>query len=104
MTIKKNEITSNYYLGPDHIAVNTATLVKLNEVFTVITEEGPIHLEVDITSDFDKIPQKYHEIFLNVLTAKYLNKVSFGANPFSECKPIVKRKWWEFWKSKYFSM
>jgi hypothetical protein len=47
------------------------------------------------------IPEKYHEVALNILTAKYLNKVSFGDNPFSECKPIVKRKWWEFWKSKY---
>ena len=37
----------------------------------------------------------------NVLSSKYLNKASFGDNPFSECKPIVKRKWWEFWKSKY---
>ena len=46
-------------------------------------------------------PEKYHEIFLNVLTSKYLGKVSFGDNPFSECKPMIRRKWWQFWKPKY---
>jgi hypothetical protein len=56
---------------------------------------------VEVSADFAKIDRKYHEIFFNVLTSKYLNKVSFGENPFSECKPMVKRKWWQFWKSKY---
>jgi hypothetical protein len=54
-----------------------------------------------VVADFATIDPKYHEIFFNVLSSKYLNKASFGDNPFSECKPIIKRKWWEFWKSKY---
>jgi hypothetical protein len=33
-----------------------------------------------------------------MLTSKYINKVSFGDNPFSECKPLSKRKWYQFWK------
>jgi hypothetical protein len=52
-------------------------------------------------ADFATIDKKYHEIFFNVISSKYLNKVAFGDNPFSECKPIVPRKWWQFWKSKY---
>lgn len=90
-------------LGNDYISVKTSNLVKLKEFFMVYSENGPIELEIDISADFSTIPEKYHEIFLNVLTSKYLNKVSFGDNPFSECKPVVKRRWWQFWKSKYFT-
>lgn len=85
------------------VNVKTTKLVNLYEVFTVITEDGPVDLRVSVSADFNEIPEKYHEIFLNVLTAKYLNKVNFGANPFSECKPIVKKKWWQFWKAEYFT-
>lgn len=94
---------AQYNLGVDYIDVKTSSLVKLKEQFTVITQEGPIYFEVEISSDFAAIRQEYHEICLNVLTSKYLNKVSFGDNPFSECKPIKKRKWWQFWKPFYFS-
>lgn len=90
-------------LGSDYINIKASTIVRLNENFVVFTEEGPITLEVDIHADFEKIPEKYHEIFLNVLTSKYLNKVSYGQNSFSKCNPIVKKKWWEFWLSKYFT-
>lgn len=90
-------------LGNDHISVKTSNLVKLKELFMAHTQDGPIELEVEIVADFSTIPEKYHEVFLNVLTSKYLNKVSFGDNPFSECKPVVKRRWWQFWKSKYFT-
>lgn len=85
------------------VNVKTTTTVKLNEVFTVVSEDGPIDLRVEISADFNEIPEKYHEIFLNVITSKYLNKVNFGTNPFSECKPVVKRKWWQFWEREYFT-
>jgi hypothetical protein len=57
-------------------------------------------LTVDISADLNTIEEKYHEVFLNVLSAKYLNRVSFGDNPFSKCKPPEKRKWYQFWKYK----
>jgi hypothetical protein len=82
--------------------VKTSTTVKLNENLIVDTEEGPISLMVEISADFNTIDKKYREIFFNVFTSKYHNRVSFGDNPFSECRPIQKRKWYQFWKSKYF--
>ena len=96
-----NDHTIN--IGSHYLSVKASTVVKLQDEFVVITENGPITLHVDIQADFMNIPKEYHEIFLNVLTAKYFNKVSFGENPFSECKPVKKRKWWQFWKSQYFS-
>jgi hypothetical protein len=100
--MKQNNQENEYHLGGKYINVKSSSIVKLNEEFVVFTQDGPMSLGVEIVADFNDIPEKYHEIFLNVLTSKYLNKVSFGDNPFSECKPVVKRKWWQFWKSKYF--
>ena len=98
----KNKKTSVYDLDDSTISVKSSTTVKLNEHFSVFTTEGPIDFRTEIVCDFADIPEKYHEVCLNVLTSKYTNKVSFGRNPFSECKPLRKRKWWQFWKTEYF--
>ena len=91
-----------FHLGNgDFINLKTSQIVKLTENFTIYSEDGPITINVEVSSDFAKIPEKYHEIFFNVLSSKYLNKVNFGDNPFSECRPLVKRKWYQFWKPKY---
>jgi hypothetical protein len=92
---------TEYNLGSKYVNIKSSSIVKLNEEFTVYSEEGPFTLDVEITADFNNIPERYHEVFLNVLTSKYMNKVSFGDNPFSECRPVIRRKWWQFWKSKY---
>jgi hypothetical protein len=94
----------DYNLQNDYINIKTSTVVTLNEFFQLKTTDGPIDIKADIKCDFADIPEKYHEVVLNMLTSKYLNRVSFGNNPFSECKPIVKRKWYQFWKSKYFQL
>jgi uncharacterized protein YutE (UPF0331/DUF86 family) len=87
-----------YNLANDPINIKTSTVVKLNEYFSLMTNEGVVDLKVDITADFNDIPEKYHEVLLNMLTSKYINKVSFGHNPFSECKPPKNKKWYQFWK------
>jgi hypothetical protein len=92
---------TEYSLNMDSIVVKASTIVTLNEYFEVLTEDGPVDVKTTIQCDFVDIPEKYHEVVLNMLTVKYLNKVSFGNNPFSECKPIIKRKWWQFWKKEY---
>jgi hypothetical protein len=98
--MKQNE--GEFHLGNgDFINVKTSSNVTLVEQFVVQTHDGPISLNVKINADFATIDKKYHEIFFNVLCAKYMNKVSFGENPFSECRPIIKRKWWQFWKPKF---
>jgi hypothetical protein len=89
-------------LGADTLSVKATTIVKLNEYFSLITTNGVIDLKVDIIADFEKIPQEYHEILLNMLTSKYINKVSFGDNAFSRCNPPKKKKWYQFWKKNDF--
>jgi len=85
-------------IGADLISVKSSKIVKLENYFELLTEEGNINIRVDILSDFENIPEQYHEVALNMLTAAYYKKVSFGDNPFSECRPMSPKKWWEFWK------
>jgi len=95
-------MSTSYNLGADQINVKASTIVTMKEYFVIHTLEGPVDIIVNIKSDFADIDPKYHEIALNLLTSKYANKVSFGDNPFSLSQPIRKRKWYQFWKSKYF--
>ena len=63
-------------------------------------DKGTLSLSVEISADFYTIPEEYQEVFLNMMSAKYLGRVSFGDNPFSQCVPAPKRKWYQFWKPK----
>ena len=54
--------------------------------------------QLKIEADFDTVPEEYHEVFMNMMSVKYLNRVSFGDNPFSQCLPAPKHKWYQFWK------
>jgi hypothetical protein len=98
-----SEENSNYNLGTDYVNIKTTTVVRLDDQVILFSENGPITLKIDITADFGTVDPKYHEVFMNIMTSRYLGKVSFGDNPFSVCKPLKKRKWWQFWKAKYFT-
>jgi hypothetical protein len=85
----------------NNIEMKTSQLVSVNDTLNLITpESGGIVLSVKIEADFNSIPEKYQEVFLNMMSAKYLGRVSFGDNPFSQCQPAPKKRWWQFWKTK----
>jgi hypothetical protein len=85
--------------GGKNMLMSTSKLVTCHELLTlVVNGQGGITLDVKIQADFDTVPEKYHEVFLNIMTAKYSNKVSFGDNPFSQCLPTPKKRWFQFWK------
>ena len=97
MAEKKKD--SELFLGGGHLNIQSSQYVETYNSLKLITvTDGAIELNVEIKADFSKIPEKYHEVCLNMLTSKYVNKVSFGDNPFSECKPLPKRKWYQIWK------
>ena len=91
-------MAQEYFLGPNSVSYQTTKNVELKDLLTLVTDEGPIDLDIKIIADFDSIPPKYHEVFINMMTSKYYNKASFGHNPFSECSPPKVKKWWQFWK------
>ena len=96
MKENKGEI---YLGGGNNLVMNTSKLITCYETLTLVTMgDGAIPLEIKIQADFDTIPEKYHEIFLNMISAKYLKTTSFGDNPFSQCQPAPKKRWYQFWK------
>ena len=96
---EKKKQTELFLGGGNNLQIKSASIVTLDQTLTLVTpEDGSFQLNVSIQSDFETIPEKYHEVFLNMLSAKYLNVTSFGDNPFSLCKPAPKRKWYQIWK------
>jgi len=82
-----------------HLNLQSSEWVQTyNSLKLMTVNEGAIELNVDIKADFSKIPEKYHEVFLNMFSSKYIGTVSFGDNPFSLCVPPPKKKWFQFWK------
>lgn len=73
--------------------------MSLQDTVSVTVNKEIIPLTVKIEADFESIPEQYHEVFLNVLTAKYYSRVALGSNPFSKYPRATKRRWWQFWKS-----
>jgi len=90
---------SEIYLGGGYLNIQSANYVQTYNSLQLITvDDGAIELNVEIKADFSKIPEKYHEVFLNMFSSKYVGTTSFGDNPFSVCKPAPKKKWYQFWK------
>ncbi len=78
--------------------VKSSKLVTMYDSLTVMNEGKTISLDVKIEADFDTIPEEYQEVFLNMMTARYYGRASFGDNPFSQCQPVPKRKWYQLWR------
>jgi len=91
-------------MAEHHLGSGMNTHFQLTKLYTInntifLKDKGEfIDLNVKIEVDLNKIDEKYHEVFINMLTSKYLNVASFGDNPFSKCEPQGKNKWWQFWK------
>ena len=88
-----------YFGDGSYINIKKASIVSVQNSLKLITpDDGVITLDIKIEADFDTIPKKYHEVFLNMVSSKYIDSVSFGDNPFSQCLPPKKKKWYQFWK------
>jgi hypothetical protein len=101
-----NKKETEIYLGAgNNLEMKTSQLVRTNQTLYLMTaDKGTLSLSVEISADMDTIPSEYQEVFLNMIAARYLGRVSFGDNPFSQCLPIPKKRWWQFWKSKNLSL
>ena len=100
-TMGKNDKGDIYLGSGNNLNFRTTKLITTHNALRLVTiDAGSINLDIKIEADFDTIPEKYHEVFMNMLAAKYLDTVSFGDNPFSLCQPAPKKKWYQFWKSK----
>lgn len=94
-----DDLTGLFNVKPaDYLYVQSSLVVKLDQNLLLLTPDGNIEVRMEIVTDLKDVPEKYREVVLNMITSKYLNKVSFSDNPFSACREIPKTYWWEFWK------
>lgn len=82
----------------DYLKVKTSKIVEVHDTLNVIDGGSNILLDVEIRVDFNTVPEKYHEVFMNMIAAKYFGKISYGDNPFSACAPNNEKKWWQILK------
>jgi len=83
-----------------HLMVKSSTIVSMNDQLRLMTGEGKsITLNVEIKADFDKIPQTYHQMFLQMLQIRYGGIVNIWDNtqPFTPPEK-QKKKWYQIWK------
>ena len=83
-----------------HLMVKSSTVVSMNDQLRLMTGEGKsITLNVEIKADFDKIPQTYHQMFLQMLQIRYGGIVNIWDNtqPFTPPEK-QKKKWYQIWK------
>ena len=97
----KNKETEINLGSGNNMEMKSSRMVTTYQVLYLTTpEDGTIPMTIKIEADFDTIPIEYQEVFMNMISVKYLDRVSFGDNPFSQCLPAPKRRWWQIWKSK----
>ena len=97
----KNKDTEINLGSGNNMEMKSSRMVTTYQVLYLTTpEDGTIPMTIKIEADFDTIPEQYQEVFMNMISVKYLDRVSFGDNPFSQCLPAPKRRWWQIWKSK----
>ena len=97
----KNKDTEINLGSGNNMEMKSSRMVTTYQVLYLTTpEDGTIPMTIKIEADFDTIPEEYQEVFMNMISVKYLDRVSFGDNPFSQCLPAPKRRWWQIWKSK----
>ena len=103
--MKQNKESEIFLGAGNNISMKSSRVVSTYQTLYLTTpEEGTISMNVKIEADFDTVPEQYQEVFMNMISVKYLNRVSFGDNPFSQCLPAPKKRWWQFWKYKNLSI
>ena len=96
MSKKESEI---FLGGGNNMSMKSSRLVSTYQTLHLTTtDDGTISMNIKIEADFDSIPEEYQEVFMNMFSAKYLDNVSFGDNPFSLCIPTPKKRWFQLWK------
>jgi hypothetical protein len=92
---------AEFHIGDGkHLTIKTSTVVQMNDQLKLMTGEGKgITLDIEIKSDFDKIPPGYHQMFMQMMQIRYGSIVNIWDNtqPFTPPEKQSKR-WYQFWK------
>ena len=56
-----------YIDNSDRLTVPTTTIVKVIKGINILTEDGNLLIEPEISLDFKNIPSKYHQLILQII-------------------------------------
>jgi len=92
---------SELYIGNgNHLTVKSSYLVEMKDELKLLkTDDSSVNLTVKITANFENIPDEYHQIFLQMMSARYGGSINCYDNitPFEMPKP-KKKKWYQIFK------
>lgn len=100
MVDKKKE-EAEYHIGDGkYLTMKQTTTLEMKDQLRLMTGEGKgITLDVSIKADFEKIPQQYHQLFMQMMSVRYGGMVNIWDNTQPFTKPEVKKKkWYQIWK------
>lgn len=86
----------------NHLTIQTSYIVSMLDELKLCKEgAGTVDLQVEIKANFERIPEKYHQTFLSMMSARYGGIVKLYDN--TEVLPFQKttkpnKKWYQFWK------
>ena len=92
---------SELYIGNgNHLTVKSSYLVEMRDELKLLkTDDSSVNLTVKITANFENIPDEYHQVFLQMMSARYGGSINCYVNitPFEIPKPKEK-KWYQIFK------
>ncbi len=72
----KNKDTEINLGSGNNMEMKSSRMVTTYQVLYLTTpEDGTIPMTIKIEADFDTIPEEYQEVFMNMISVKYLNRV-----------------------------
>jgi hypothetical protein len=85
--------------GGHHLTIKASQIVRMKETIRLFKNNKVVELDIEITTDFEKIPSEYHQSLIHMLTARYGGIVNCHNNtdPF-EIEEPPKKRWFQFWK------
>jgi hypothetical protein len=77
--MKQNKEQEIFLGAGNNMEIKSSRLVSTYQTLYLTTpKDGTISMNIKIEADFDTIPEEYQEVFMNMISVKYLNRVSFG--------------------------
>jgi hypothetical protein len=92
---------SELYIGDGNtLVVKSSYVVEMSdELKLLISDHKSVNLNVKILANFENVPDEYHQVFVQMMSARYGGSINCYVNitPFEIPKP-KKKKWYQIFK------
>jgi hypothetical protein len=92
---------SELYIGDGNtLVVKSSYVVEMKDELKLLTSDhSSVNLVVKLTANFENVPDEYHQVFVQIMSARYGGSINCYNNitPFEVPKP-KKKKWYQIFK------